>query len=279
MRSMATSIMRDDFTPAQSLQCMEVWGGNGPAEETFALPGLAVWLHSKPFQNAAGGGDVYYFSACSPGIIARVALADVSGHGDGASDLAQTLRELMQKHVTRWDQTEFMQELNRAFGASQGRLPEQQDGLPLEGAKFATSTILGYYRYHRRLLVTNAGHLPPLHYSAFDGDWQFLDVQARSYEPTFTGLPLGLIPGTHYSQSMFQLERGDLVVLYTDGVTETVNASGAELDSQGLLAMARAAPIGRPGEFGVSLLEAARQFGSGSNQADDQTLIVIGCEA
>ncbi len=271
--------MRDDVTPDRSLQCMEVWGGNGPAEETFTLPGLAIWLHSKPYQDATGGGDVYYFSACSPGIIARVALADVSGHGDGASELAQTLRGLMQKYVTRWDQTEFMQELNRAFGTSQGCLPEQQDGLPLEGAKFATSTILGYYRYHRRLLVTNAGHLPPLHYSALDGGWQFLDAQARSYEPTLAGLPLGLIPGTHYSQTMFQLVRGDLVVLYTDGVTETVNASGAELDSQGLLTMARATPIGRPAELGVSLLEAVRQFGAGSNQADDQTLIVIGCEA
>jgi phosphoserine phosphatase RsbU/P len=276
---MATSIMMDDLTPVESLQCMEVWGGNGPADESFTLAGLAVWLHSKPFQNAARGGDVYYFSACSPGVIARVALADVSGHGDGASELAQTLRGLMQKYVTHWDQTEFMQELNRAFGTSQGRLPGQQGGLPLEGAKFATSTILGYYRNHRRLLVTNAGHLPPLHYSALDGDWHFLDEQARFCEPTLTGLPLGLIPGTHYSQAMFQLMQGDMVVLYTDGVTETLNASGAELDSQGLLTMARATPIGRPAELGVSLLEAVRQFGAGSNQADDETLIVIGCEA
>jgi sigma-B regulation protein RsbU (phosphoserine phosphatase) len=75
------------------------------------------------------------------------------------------------------------------------------------------------------------------------------------------------------------LGSGDLVVLYTDGVTETVNASGEELDSQGLLALARAVPVGPAAELGVSLLEAVSEFGAGSTQADDETLIVIGCEA
>jgi phosphoserine phosphatase RsbU/P len=271
-------IMTADSAGTRSLQCGEVWGGNSAVEQTLSLPGLVVWLHSKPFHNASGGGDVYYFSVCSHGVIARVALADVSGHGEPVSGLAQTLRGLMHKYVNYWDQTEFMGELGRAFAATQ-RLPGQQEGFGLDGAKFATSTLLGYYSEDRQLLVTNAGHMPPLHYRAVNGDWNWLDEGAPVYIAARTGLPLGLIPGTQYTQKAFQLGPGDLVVLYTDGVTETANASGEELDLEGLRTIARAVSIGPPFEVGAGLLETVHQFGAGGTQTDDETLIVLRCEA
>ena len=272
-------IITADGARTRSLQCGEVWGGNSAVEQTLSLPGLMVWLHSKPFHNASGGGDVYYFSVCSHGVIARVALADVSGHGEPVSGLAQTLRGLMHKYVDYWDQTEFMEELSRAFAASQRQLPGQQEGFGLDRAMFATSTLLGYYREDRQLLVTNAGHMPPLHYRAVNGDWYWLDEQAPVYIAARTGLPLGLIPGTQYTQTAFQLGPGDLVVLYTDGVTETANVSGEELELEGLRANARAVSIGPPSEVGAGLLEAVRQFGAGGTQTDDETLIVLRCEA
>src|ERR1043165_8396643 len=79
---MLTDAIAERSQPVRSLKCLEVWGGNGAVEETLELPGLSVWLHSMPLHNASGGGDVYYLSSCSHGVIARVALADVSGHGE-----------------------------------------------------------------------------------------------------------------------------------------------------------------------------------------------------
>src|SRR5215470_281668 len=139
-----TDTMTQRSQAARSLKCLEVWGGNGAVEETLELPGLSVWLHSTPLHNATGGGDVYYLSSCSHGVIARVALADVSGHGECVSELAKTLRVLMHKYVSYWDQTEFMQELNRAFATSQHRLESEQGSSCLAGAKFATSTVMSY---------------------------------------------------------------------------------------------------------------------------------------
>ena len=46
-----------------------------------SLSGLAAWVHSEPLESTSGGGDVYYLSVCNAGLLSRVALADVSGHG------------------------------------------------------------------------------------------------------------------------------------------------------------------------------------------------------
>jgi phosphoserine phosphatase RsbU/P len=276
---MVTDIVTERSQAARSLACLEVWGGNGAIEETLELPGLSVWLHSRPLHNVAGGGDVYYLSSCSHGVVARVALADVSGHGECVSELAQTLRGLMHRYVSYWDQTEFMQELNRAFAASQQAIESEQGGSRLDGAKFATSTVMGYYCEERQLLMTNAGHLPALHYDALEKTWRWLDEEAPSHRTGLAGLPLGLIPGTKYSQTAFQLGPGDLVVLYTDALTETVDDSGEELGTEGLMCLAQAISPAVPAEVGPAMLRAVHRFGAAQTQSDDETLIVFQCSA
>ena len=270
--------MTADTTTARSLACLEVWGGNCAVQEGLELPGLSAWVYSRPLHDAERGGDVYYLSACSHGLITRIALADVSGHGQGVDGLAQTLRRLMNKYVNHWDQREFAEALNRAFRSTQEQFQEQLDALGLHGAIFATCTILGYYCEEQQLLMTNAGHMPPLHYSAFEGAWRWLDEQAPFHRTKLTGLPLGLIPGTQYSQTGFQLGPQDLLVLYTDGLLETVNESGEELGSEGLMAIARALPVRAPADMGAAMLEAVQRISEGGARADDETLIVLRCD-
>ena len=102
-------------TPAHALQCLEVWGGNEPRSSAVSVAGLDVWVWSDPIAGAARGGDLYYISTCGAGRISRFAIADVSGHGDEADAMAQTLLKLMRQYINTPDQSNFAMALNREF--------------------------------------------------------------------------------------------------------------------------------------------------------------------
>src|SRR6185369_3039638 len=97
---------------SEQMNCLEVWGGNRGVEKHFHMPGLDVWLHSCPVDNAANGGDVYYLSSCASGRISRLLVADVSGHGSPVSKLALRLRDLMRRHINRISQASFVEGMN-----------------------------------------------------------------------------------------------------------------------------------------------------------------------
>src|SRR5579872_2928146 len=83
------------------LQCMEIIGGNRAVRQTVDAPGLKIWIDSRPL--GLGGGDVHYVSTCGAGYVTRLALADISGHGESVDRPAVTLRKLMRKHINTLD--------------------------------------------------------------------------------------------------------------------------------------------------------------------------------
>jgi len=92
----AKSTVQSENKPA-ALQCLEIWGGNHSVSHALELPGLTGWLHSEPTEQSSHGGDVHYVSVCSKGVLTRLALADVSGHGQSAGSVAALLRSLIRK--------------------------------------------------------------------------------------------------------------------------------------------------------------------------------------
>jgi hypothetical protein len=88
------------------------------------------------------------------------------------------------------------------------------------------------------------------------------------------GLPIGLIPGADFLQTVVSLEPHDLLVLYTDGVTEAENNVGQSLDRDQLLKWAREAPIDSPESLGKALLGRLELF-QGRCRTDDETLVVL----
>src|SRR5882672_10164818 len=90
------------------LACMELRGGNHLASYSAELPGLAGWVSCHPARSSPRGGDVYYLSACSHGVIARVALADVAGHGEAVSSAAVRLHNFIRDMVREWDDSAFI---------------------------------------------------------------------------------------------------------------------------------------------------------------------------
>jgi phosphoserine phosphatase RsbU/P len=253
--------MPDSREVPQTLMCSEVWGGNRKIFREVQLSGVTAWVASLPLNEGEGGGDLHYMSVCEHDLISRVALADVSGHGRLVSAMAETLERLMRKNINIWDQSDFMRGLNDTFVRSGQH-------------KYATAIVLSIHRLTGALAFGNAGHLPPLWYHARQQTWGWLKEDDDPPAQKGWGLPIGLIPGTDYRQKFVTLEPSDLLVLYTDGVTEAANDAGESLDREQLLKWAREAPIGSPKALGQALVKRLESFQSRCRN-DDETLIVL----
>ena len=195
-------------TAPDRLACGQTWAGNARVDSVLELPGLVGWVHSVPLE-AADGGDVHYLSVCPSCIVSRVALADVSGHGRAVASLGNKLRELMQMYLNELDQTALMADLNTAVHEE------------LANVHYASMVTLGYHGRRGLLALTSAGHPPPLWHRATERQWVCLDEHpGRDQRSRPAGVPLGLLPGVTYHRRVVRPGAGDLIVLYTDGVSE-----------------------------------------------------------
>jgi phosphoserine phosphatase RsbU/P len=258
---MTESLMSDLRDSPHTLMCNEVSGGNRKISRTVQLPSVNAWVASVPLDEGEGGGDLHYMSVCDHDLIARVALADVSGHGSVVNPMTETLENLMRENIDAWDQSDFMRGLNDEF-AIRGQ------------HKYATAVVLSFHRMTGRLSFTSAGHLPPLWYHAAQKAWGWLKEDDDQPSKKSSGLPIGLIPGTEYRQTVVNLEPSDLIVLYTDGVTEAENDAGESLDRERLLEWAQESPTDSPQTLGQALLERLNSF-QGRLRNDDETLVVL----
>lgn len=244
------------------LACLELRGGNRAAVYQAGLPGLNAWISCRPLPPAESGGDLYYLSVCSRGLVSRVTLADVAGHGEGVSALARRLRDALHEYADHWDQSALIRKLNESF-------------LKISPAgRYATAVLMSHYAETGELLFTNAGHLPPLWYHASSREWAFLQ-EATPYAREIADLPLGLIAGTTYTQTAVHLEPGDLLLLYTDGVSEAQDDRGEQLGLDRLVQMAAGLPVNSAPAAGEALLAAVARYRGSRPAADDETVVAL----
>lgn len=119
-------------------------------------------------------------------------------------------------------------------------------------------------RTARTLRYVNAGHNAPLVLHA-DGSFTWL-------EPG--GPPVGLFPDASWHEALIHLHPGDLVLAYTDGVTETFSPSGAEWGTDGLLNVAITSSSGSADHLVQSIFDSLDDFSRGA-QHDDATVAVL----
>lgn len=244
------------------MQCMEVWGGNQPAELGVTMAGLDAWVFSRPYQDAAGGGDVHYVSSCATGRITRMLLADVSGHGAPVASIAGNLRKLMRRFVNYLDQSRFVREMNQQFGS-----------LSADGT-FATAVVTTFFAPTRDLTVSNAGHPAPMLYRKRTDKWSILE-QRRPDAPGLSNMPLGIIDETQYEQFGLRLDIGDLVLCYTDSLIEARYPDGNEVGQNGLLALLGRIDTSDPTTIIASLLEKIASLAPGNLTQDDVTALLF----
>jgi len=112
----------------------------------------------------------------------------------------------------------------------------------------------------------NAGHNPPMVVQA--GEWS-----VRELEPT--GIALGLLEDAHYREQTIPIKSGDILVLFTDGVTEATNAND-ELFSEERLRNIILLNRGLSAtDLATVILDAINLFCSGQPQSDDITLFIV----
>jgi sigma-B regulation protein RsbU (phosphoserine phosphatase) len=245
------------------LEHAETWSGNDRTAVIVEMPGLAAWVHSVPSGTGAGGGDVHYVSVCPNGIVSRIALADVSGHGQAVVLLGEKLRELMLRYLPALEQVGLMRDLNRAV---------QKE---LDGVHYATMVAAGWHGPRGLLVLTNAGHPPPCRYRAARNEWSWIEGKRASERGRTAGVPLGLLADSAYGRAVLKPEVGDLVLLYTDGVSEATNEAGKELGRDGLMTIAQSIDTSSAEAFGGQLVSELALFRGRAQPTDDETVIVL----
>ena len=245
------------------MHCMEIRGGNRAVENLVKTPGLDLWIYSEPYHAEDRGGDVHYVSVCGGGIITRLIVADVSGHGDAVGEFSDALRSLVRRNINSKSQKRLVGALNRQF-AELAQL-----------RRFATAIVATYLATTDRLALCNVAHPRPLWYRAEAGTWSILtDEAVRTAQPG-SNLPLGIDESTRYDQFTVLLGPGDFVVLYTDAFVEAMDPAEKLLGEEGLLELVRAIDLVSPEQFGRALVERLRHYRAGMAAEDDVTLILL----
>jgi len=219
--------MTENNQPSDLMTCMEVLGGNNIADQALTMMGLNAWIYAKPYGGSTYGGDVYYLSSCATGRIIRLLIADISGHGDSATKPAEKLRYLMRRYINQINQMHFVKAMNTAFSdfSSQG--------------VFATAIAATYFAPTQTLTITNAGHPKALHFEKSTKKWGFLmkkfTDKSTVNEQSPANIPLGILDISEYDTRSLRLKMGDIVLIFTDSLTESKTVDGKMLGCQGII--------------------------------------------
>ncbi|HVP56063.1 MAG TPA: PP2C family protein-serine/threonine phosphatase [Candidatus Eisenbacteria bacterium] len=214
-----------------------------------SIPGWQVAYHYRP----AGviGGD--YCDVISDGRGgAYFLIADVAGKGVAAAMLTANLRAVFRALVPLgMPVEELLAHANRLF--CEGKLPMQ----------YAT-LVFGYSSPAGELKLVNAGHLPAflVHGSGVD--------QMES-----GGLPLGLFCEQQFIAESAELVPGDMLVLFTDGVSEAQDARGEEYGVGKLLTLIEEGKFSCPEKVIEACRDCLQDFRGDTPRADDETLLAI----
>jgi sigma-B regulation protein RsbU (phosphoserine phosphatase) len=214
------------------------------------IPDLSLAAFSRPAQIV--GGDYFDFLRFKDGAHGLV-IADAMGHGVSASllisSLQAALRTLVPESVSP---AEVLQRVNRIF---------------LHNINFTTfvTALLGHYEPATHTFTyCNAGHNPPLLLNARDGRETWLNP---------TGAAIGLLEAYAPTAQAVSLRQGDILLFYTDGVTEASNAQGEQFGSERLAQVVRQNTSLPAQELLHKLRQSLDDFLEGRPLEDDATLV------
>lgn len=241
--------MKRDLEIAREIQ---TWLVPSKAPE---VAGADIAFATRPQNSVAGD----YYDAFYPNDPEReklmVVIADVAGKSVPAALLMATLQASLRTIAGE----------NAALAELVARLNRYACAHSLNGLRFTTAVLSEYNPTSRRMTYVNAGHNAPILRRA-TGTLEHLDVG---------GLPLGIRADGNYETASLELQPGDALIFFTDGVVEAFNEAGEEFGNERWLSAIRHLP-GCDAQHTLDyLMKQVDQFVGATRQSDDITCLVF----
>ncbi len=203
------------------------------------------------------GGDYYDFLALSGGELG-IAIGDVSGKGIGAALLMASLQASLRAEALRTpdELAPVVSNVNRLVYQSS------------TSNRYATFFYAQYQPRTRELTYVNAGHNPPMLFRRSGAEWQVTRLTAG-------GTVVGLLESFPYQQEKIQMQVGDLLIAFTDGISEAMNPADEEWGEERLAEAVKTCATCSAHEMLEHLMQSADAFAAGAKQHDDMTLVVL----
>ncbi len=203
------------------------------------------------------GGDYYDFLEL-PNQVLGLAIGDVAGKGIPASLLMASLQaSLRGQTMGGCDSLErLVQNVNQLVYATS----------PVN--RYATFFYAQYDAAQQELTYVNAGHNAPLLLRCDGGQRELVRLETG-------GPPVGLLPFSAYQSDTVQLRTGDLIVLFTDGVSEAMNSQEEEWGEGNLIGILQGSDNRHPETLVDEIFRAADGFAGGAPQHDDMTIVIL----
>jgi len=204
--------------PMITIECAEIWGGINSANEDIQTKGVSASLSSQAHLGEKGG-DIYYFSVCGKGLITRIAIADVTGHGEIASQISEWIYKGLLEHMNMTDGSEVLKRVNEIAFA--------------EGARgITTASVFTINQIDSTLSFSIAGHPPFFFKKREENDWK--EIALKKQIPK-GNIPLGIFENAPYHEETIQIKNGDRFFVYTDGLIEATNKNLEQFGRNSLL--------------------------------------------
>jgi len=199
------------------------------------------------------GGDYYDFIGKPDGRCV-VALGDVSGKGTGAAILMSSVHAAVRAHTrTRLSASEIVSEINQYI----------YDNTPAN--RYVTLFYSELDPRSHQLTYINAGHNSPLLARA-SGEVTRLDIG---------GFPVGITPFGDYREGWVEIEPGDVMVIYSDGVTESLDEEGEEFGEARLIEIVQKNRGRSAAGIRDRIDEALTKFVGRASAVDDLTIVIL----
>ncbi len=220
------------------------------------IPGFDITGRCKPAREV--GGDYYDFIPVGKNKLAMI-IGDVSGKGIPASFYMTLTKGFIQSHMTgTTSPKEALIKVNEMMYNT------------IDRRSFVTMFIVVLDWKSKKVVCARAGHNPIIHYSGKKGEITMIIPD---------GIALGLRETNVFSESIreyeLQLEDNDWLILYTDGLSEAVDADSNEFGEKGLIQSVRENFHKNAESMVETIFNRVQVFSEGCDQYDDMTMIAV----
>ena len=208
----------------------------------------------RPMQQV--GGDYFDYIELDDDHLA-VIVADVVGHGIAAAMLMAKVSA----------ESRFALATTKSAAAAMERLNDKLTDMHLN--RFVTLVLCLINTKTHTVEVVNAGHMPPIVRVAKTGDLTELSIEE-------SGVPVGVISKFKYETSQLNLAPGDVVILYTDGINEAMDAQDKQLTTAHMLAEVSSSQAKTPTAINKIIVKEANRHMGNIAPIDDMCLVCFG---